>query len=62
MSALAAFNLGIDVAQIAVVLLGTAAIWVAGKIMGERRDWARIVVCAGAGLVGLYWTIARILP
>ncbi len=59
-SALAAFNLGIDLAQTAVVLLVTGAIWVVGKVLAERRSWARVVVCSGAGLVGLTWTVTRV--
>ena len=54
--ALAAFNIGIDVAQTAVVLLVILGIWVSGRVLAERQHWVRIAVCGGAGLVGLGWT------
>ncbi len=54
--ALAAFNIGIDVAQTAVVLLVVLAIWISGRMLAERHHWVRIAVCSGAGLVGLGWT------
>ncbi len=59
-SALAAFNIGIDLAQTAVVLLVTAAIWAAGKLLAERRHWARVAVCSSAAAVGLFWTATRL--
>lgn len=59
-SAVAAFNIGIDLAQTAVVLLVTAAIWTVGKLLAERRHWARIAVCSSAGVVGLAWTASRL--
>ena len=58
--ALVAFNVGIDVAQTTVVLLVTGAIWVASKLLAERHDWARVVVCGSAGLIGLTWTVSRL--
>ncbi len=57
--ALAAFNVGVDAAQTAVVLLVTGSIWVSAKVLAERRDWVRTAVCASAGLIGLTWTISR---
>lgn len=60
-SALAAFNIGIDLAQTFVVLVVTAAIWVVGKIFAERRSWFRVAICSGAGLLGLAWTASRVL-
>ena len=56
LGALAAFNLGIDVAQTAVVLLVVAAIWLSAKVFARRHHWVRVAVCGGAGLVGLGWT------
>ena len=58
--ALVAFNVGIDVAQTMVVLMVTGAIWVASKLLAERHDWARIVVCGSVGLIGLTWTVSRL--
>ena len=54
--ALAAFNIGIDLAQTAVVLVVVLFIWTSGAVLAGRRDWLRVAVCAGAGLVGLGWT------
>ncbi len=54
--ALAAFNIGIDLAQTAVVLLVTGAIWLFGRVLAGRDHWVRLAVCGGAGLVGLGWT------
>ncbi|WP_372736969.1 hypothetical protein [Nocardioides sp.] len=61
LGALAAFNLGIDVAQTVVVLAVVGAIWVFSKILAERRHWARIAICGGAGFVGLTWTASRLV-
>ena len=54
--ALAAFNIGIDIAQTTVVLLVILGIWISGRMLAERHHWVRIAVCSGAGLVGLGWT------
>ncbi len=54
--ALAAFNIGIDIAQTAVVLFVVFAIWLSGRLLAGRRHWVRVAVCGGAGLVGLGWT------
>ena len=59
-SALAAFNIGIDAAQTAAVLLVTGTIWVSARVLGEGHRWVRLVVCGSAGLVGLFWTISRL--
>ena len=59
-AALAAFNVGIDAAQIAVVLLVTGVIWVSGRLLADRRNWVRATVCASAALIGLTWTVSRL--
>ena len=56
--ALAAFNIGIDLAQTAVVLLVVLSIWASGRMLAGRHHWIRVAVCGGAGLVGLGWTAA----
>lgn len=56
--ALAAFNIGIDVAQTAVVLLVILGIWISSKVLSGHEQWVRIVVCGGAGLAGLAWTVS----
>lgn len=40
--ALAAFNVGIDVAQTAVVLTAVAVLWIASKALVDRMAWVRI--------------------
>ncbi len=59
--ALAAFNIGIDVAQTAVVLLTVLTIWTAGRVLAERRHWLRLAVCCGAGVMGLGWTASLLV-
>ena len=56
MGALAAFNIGIDIAQTAVVLLVILGIWISGRLLAGHQHWIRMAVCGGAGLVGLGWT------
>ncbi|MEZ5381760.1 MAG: HupE/UreJ family protein [Microthrixaceae bacterium] len=58
--ALAAFNVGIDVAQTIVVLLTTGALWCVGKVLVDRTQWVRIPLSATAGLIGLVWTFSRL--
>ena len=58
--ALAAFNIGIDVAQTAVVLAIVAALWVASKALVDRMAWVRIPTAAMAGIIGLAWTATRL--
>ena len=59
--ALASFNVGIDVAQTAVVLLVTGALWASNRALPERGAGAvRIAVCVAAGAMGLIWAITRI--
>ncbi len=59
-AALAAFNVGVDVAQTAVVLLVTGAIWLSGRLLPGRQAQLRTAVCVGAGLMGLGWTATRL--
>ena len=54
--ALASFNVGIDVAQTLFVLLVLGALWVCGRLLGERARWVHVAVAASAAGVGLYWT------
>ena len=58
LGALAAFNIGIDVAQTAVVLVVIFGTWVIRRVLAGHHHWVRIAVCGGAGLVGLGWTAA----
>ena len=59
-TALAAFNLGIDVAQTAVVLAVIGGLWLAGKALADRMFLVRIPAAAFAGVVGLAWTVSRL--
>lgn len=59
-TALAAFNIGVEFGQIAVVLLAFAAVgW------ARKRDWYHqaivIPISAAIALTGLYWTVERTL-
>ncbi len=58
--ALAAFNLGIDIAQTAVVLIVLAGLWVASKALTNRMAWVTVPTAAFAGVVGLAWTATRL--
>ncbi len=58
--ALAAFNVGIDVAQTAVVLTILAALWLASRALVDRMAWVRVPTAAVAAVVGLAWTATRL--
>ena len=58
--ALAAFNLGIDVAQTVVVLVVLGALWLASRSLTNRMVWVTIPTAAFAGVVGLAWTATRL--
>ncbi len=60
--ALAAFNVGVDVAQTLVVLLVTAALWACTRALPDRGvRTVRVAVCVAAGGVGLVWAVSRVL-
>ncbi len=59
-TALAAFNLGIDVAQTAVVLALIGGLWLVSKALADRMFLVRIPAAAFAGVVGVAWTFSRI--
>ena len=59
-AALAAFNIGIDVAQTLVVLGLVGLLWIGYQLMDRRIEWARL---AGAGICaafGMFWTVTRL--
>ncbi|MBK8293447.1 MAG: HupE/UreJ family protein [Solirubrobacterales bacterium] len=58
--AIAAFNIGIDLAQTVVVLTIVAALWFASKGLADRMAWVRIPTAAFAVVVGLAWTATRL--
>ena len=58
--ALAAFNVGIDIAQSVVILVVLAALWLASKALANRMEWVTIPTAAFAGMIGLAWTVTRL--
>ena len=58
--ALAAFNLGIDVAQTAVVVFVLAVLWMSSKALANRMAWVTTPTAAVVGLLGLAWTASRL--
>lgn len=61
LAALAAFNLGVDVAQTAVVLVVIAALWLSAKVLADRMTWVRVAGAVGAAAFGLTWTASRLV-
>ena len=59
-TALAAFNFGIDIAQTAFVLLVIGALWLSTQLLDRRVVWVRSAVAAGAALFGIAWTVSRL--
>ncbi len=58
--ALAAFNVGIDIAQTAVVLMIVAVLLVASRGPVDRMAWVRVPTAAVAAVIGLVWTASRL--
>jgi hypothetical protein len=58
--ALAAFNLGIDVAQTAVVVIVLGALWASSKVLTNRMAWVTVPAASFAGVIGVVWTASRI--
>ena len=59
-TALAAFNFGIDIAQTAFVLLVIGALWLSTQLLDRRVVWVRSSVAAGAAVFGIAWTVSRL--
>ena len=59
-AALAAFNLGIDLAQTVVVLIVIAGLWAIGRVRVEGISWVRTAGATGAAVIGLAWTASRL--
>ncbi|PJJ78275.1 hydrogenase/urease accessory protein HupE [Salinibacterium amurskyense] len=60
--ALITFNLGIDIAQTVVVLIVLAVALLLMRWVPKRFEILRIIVCVAIGIMGLFWTITRVLP
>lgn len=57
-TALIAFNIGVEIGQVTVVLLALAAVW----LMRNKewyRQWVSIPASVFIGLIGLYWFVDR---
>jgi len=59
-TALAAFNLGIDIAQTVVVLLVIGVLWLCNRLFANRTVWVRSSVAGAAAMFGIAWTVARL--
>ncbi len=59
-TALAAFNVGIDIAQTVFVLLVIGALWLCTQLLAGRVVWVRTSVAAGAAMFGIAWTVSRL--
>lgn len=60
--ALATFNLGVEVGQLAVVLAGLALLALADRARGGERDPKLVYGLSGAlGLCGVIWTVQRLI-
>lgn len=59
--ALAAFNLGVEFGQVVVVLAALTVTWPA-RVDREHPRWIRIPASGAIALMGLIWTVERVLP
>ena len=62
-SALIGFNIGVEIGQLAVVLLAAVLLWPLRGIWTEARYRQFIVwpACAAIGFTGAFWTVERLL-
>ena len=59
LSALAGFNIGVEVAQASVVILALACAWLARRLAGRQVAMAGDVVAAGLFGLGVFWFVSR---
>lgn len=59
--ALAAFNLGVELGQVVVVLIALALTWRA-RVENEHPRWIRVPASGAIALMGLIWVVERLLP
>lgn len=57
--ALAAFNVGVELGQIAVVLAALALTW-RSRVDGEHPRWIRVPASGAIALMGLFWVVVRV--
>ncbi len=62
-SALIGFNIGVEIGQLAVVLLAAVLLWPLRSVWTEARYRQFIVwpACAAIGFTGAFWTVERLL-
>ena len=61
LTAIAAFNLGVDIAQTVVVLAAIGALWLGTKLIGQPMSWVRTAIALSTAAIGLTWTASRLL-
>jgi HupE / UreJ protein len=59
LSALAGFNVGVELAQIGVIAAGVGLAWAADRALGSKISIARDAVAAGLFGVGVFWFASR---
>ncbi len=57
--ALGAFNVGVELGQIAVVLAALALTW-RSRVEGEHPRWIRVPASGAIALMGLFWVVVRV--
>ncbi len=60
-TAIAAFNLGVDIAQTVVVLVVIGALWLCTKFIEKRMSWVRTAIALSTAAIGLTWTVSRLV-
>ena len=62
-SALIGFNVGVEIGQLAVILLAAVLLWPLRQVWTEQRYRHFIVwpACAAIGFTGAFWTVERLL-
>jgi len=58
--ALLLFNLGVELGQIAIILLLLAGLWMAAKAIKNSRKPIEFVSAYLIGTIGMYWTVQRL--
>ena len=58
--ALLLFNLGVELGQVAIILLLLALIWIAVKIAANSRKPLEFASAYLIGTIGMYWTVERL--
>ena len=59
---LLAFNVGIEIGQVLIVLVVSALIWLVARAGQRAERSVRVVFAAGAGAMAVYWVIERSAP